>query len=166
MLTTIESLRAVCRRCLDDSDDQLRWLGRSLNEFLAHRCQTVDEALGLRFARGGVPWWREEAIRKRDAALRELAARCFAGLPVTAQARQVRMAAVRYAASAWRFDRGRPAMPPHYADSAHEWLWQAFSAGAPMPLGERQLRHVLAGLGAGGRNGRPPEPTQGATAAA
>jgi hypothetical protein len=154
MLNTIENLRAVCRRCLDDSDDQLRWLGHSLNEFLTHRCQSVDEALGLRFARGGVPWWREEAIRKRDAALRRMAARHFAGLPVTAQARQVRTATVRYAASGWRFDRDRSAMPPHYADSIHECLWQAFAAGAPMPIGERQLRHVLAGLGSAGRSTR------------
>jgi len=143
MQGTIEHLREVCQRCLDNDDERLRWLGRSLNEFLAHRCRSVDEALGLRFARGGVPWWLEEAMRKRDAALRRLAARHFADLSVTAQARQIRVLCVRYAASSWRFDRRRGAMPPLYLGSINEWLWRAFSSGAPMPIGERQLRHIL-----------------------
>jgi hypothetical protein len=154
MSTNIDKLRTVCRRCLDDTDDQLRWLGRSLHEFLTHRCRSVDEALGLQTGRGGIPWWREEANRKRDAALRELAARHFAGLTVTAQARQVHVLAVRYAASTWRFDRTRPAMPPSYACSAHEWLWLAFSSGAPMPIGQRQLRNILPPVGSCGRKDR------------
>jgi hypothetical protein len=154
MSTTIDKLRTVCRRCLDDSDDQLRWLGRSLHEFLTHRCRSVDEALGLQTGRGGIPWWREEANRKRDAALRELAARHFSGLSVTAQARQVHVLAVRYAASRWRFDRTRTTMPPSYAGGTHEWLWLAFSSGAPMPIGERQLRNILPPADSSGRKGR------------
>src|SRR5215470_6882015 len=51
MQATIETLRAITRKCLNNHDDQLRWLGRSLEEFLAHRCRSVDEALGLRFRR-------------------------------------------------------------------------------------------------------------------
>ena len=154
MPTNIDKLRTACRRCLNDSDDQLRWLGRSLHEFLAHRCRSVDEALGLQTGRGGIPWWREEANRKRDAALRELAARHLAGLSVTAQARQVHVLSVRYAGSTWRFDRTRPAMPPSYAGRAHEWLWLAFSSGAPMPIGERQLRNILPPVGSSGLRGR------------
>jgi hypothetical protein len=147
MQATIEQLRRICHRCLDDSDAQLRWLGDALNDFLNHRCRTVDEALGLRFPRGGIPWWREEAARKRNAALRELAARYYGEQPVTAQARQVRILMQRYAASAWRYDQAKPAMPPHYSGTDHEWLWTAFAAGAPMPIRERQLRHVLQGPG-------------------
>jgi hypothetical protein len=143
MQATIEQLRRICQRCLDDSDAQLRWLGRALNDFLDHRCRTVDEALGLRFPRGGIPWWREEATRKRDAALRQLADRSFPDKPVTAQARHVCTLCARYAASAWRFDKSREAMPCHYAGTHYEWLWRAFTSGAPMPIRERQLRHVL-----------------------
>jgi len=51
--------------------------------------------------------------------------------------------AVRYAGSTWRFDRDRQSLPAGYAGGVHEWLWRAFSSGAPMPIGERQLRHVL-----------------------
>lgn len=157
MQAIIESLRIISCKCLNNNDDQLRWLGRSLNEFLARRCRSVDEALGLQFSRGGIPWWREEAIRKRDAALRELTARHFADLSITAQARQVHLAAVRYAASAWRFDRNRAAMPPHYARGTHEWLWRAFSSGAPMPIGERQLRHILPGAALSSEKRQVPE---------
>jgi hypothetical protein len=153
MPTTIDRLRMACRRCLDDGDDQLVWLGRSLNEFLTQRCRSLDEALGLQVGRGGIPWWREEANRKRDAALRELAARHLLEHSVTAQARQVHVLSVRYAASAWRFDRDRPSMPPHYAGTPHEWLWLAFSSGAPMPIGERQLRNILPGCRPAARSG-------------
>lgn len=72
MLASIEKLREISHRCLNDQplDAELsNWLGNSLQEFLEHSCRTIDEAFGLRFARGGVPWWREEAIRLRDAAL-------------------------------------------------------------------------------------------------
>ena len=143
MHATIEQLRRICRRCLDDSDAQFRWLGQALHEFLTHRCRTVDEALGLRFPRGGIPWWREEATRVRDAALRELAARYYSDQPVSVQARRVCSLSTRYAASAWRFDEGREAMPCHYVGTVREWLWKAFASGAPMPIRERQLRNVL-----------------------
>jgi hypothetical protein len=153
MQATIEQLRSICRRCLDDGDAQLRWLCGALDDFLSHRRRTVDEALGLRFPRGGIPWWREEATRKRDAALRELAARYYADKPVTAQERQVCTASARYAASTWRFDKRREAMPCHYAGTPYEWLWKAFTAGAPMPIRERQLRHVLQRSRAGSPGG-------------
>ena len=146
MQAIIETLRTITHKCLNNHDDQLRWLGRSLEEFLAHRCRSVDEALGLRFPRGGVPWWREDAIRKRDAALRELAARYCRAPSVSALARQVRARSVRYAGSAWRFDCRRSSMPAHYAGGDHECLWRAFSSGAPMPISERQLRNILLGL--------------------
>jgi tetratricopeptide (TPR) repeat protein len=42
MNAAIESLRAACRRCLNDEDERLRWLGRSLDAFLMHRCRSVD----------------------------------------------------------------------------------------------------------------------------
>jgi hypothetical protein len=146
MLATIDNLRDISRRALAAqplSNEQLHWLGRSFADFLAHRVHSLDEAVGLKFARGGVPWWLEEALRKRDAALRELAARFHAGQSVSTQAKHILSTARRYAASAWPRDRELGAMPAHYAGREHEWLYRAFAAGAPMPIGERQLRHVL-----------------------
>src|SRR5262249_23188086 len=114
MLATIELLESISARCLAGQqleDGQRHWLGRALAEYLAHRCPTIEDAMQLRGDRGGIPWWREQANRKRDAALRELAARHFAGLSLTAQARGGHTLTRRYAGSAWRFDPEPPAMP-------------------------------------------------------
>jgi hypothetical protein len=91
-----------------------------------------------------LPWWREEAVRRRDAILRELAATFQPTQSASMQAKWIHMRAVRYAASAWRHDRARENMPPHYAGKPSVYLWQAFKSGAPMPICERQLRTVLA----------------------
>lgn len=147
MLNEITYLREIARRCLagEPLDDSLsRWLGRSLDGFLSQRYRTVDEALGLRGERGGMPWWREEANRVRDAALRELAARLSPDLSVSGQARLVHDLSCRYASSAWCRDRARETMPMHYAGTPKELLWRAFKSGATMPVCERHLRNILA----------------------
>jgi hypothetical protein len=146
MYATIDTLRDIAGRCQTNeplSPEQLHLLGRAFREFLSHRARSIDEAFGLRFARGGVPWWLEEAMRHRNAALRELADGHYRDLSVTAQARMIRTVSVRYAASAWRFDGPRGVMPDHYAGTPNECLYRAFAAGAPMPICERQLRLIL-----------------------
>jgi hypothetical protein len=35
-------------------------------------------------------------------------------------------------------------MPETYEGTPLEFLWRAFKSGAPMPIGERQLRRILA----------------------
>ena len=145
-MRTIDNLREVARRCR--AGEQLpaelaAWLGRSLEDFLFHRRRSLDDALGLRWPRGGVAWWMEEAIRARDAALRELARRFYPLQSVSAQARDVYNRSIRYAASAWLRDRNRGEMPAQYRGSPHEWLWHAFVSGAAMPVGECQLRQIL-----------------------
>ena len=145
-MRTIDNLREVARRCR--AGEQLpaelaAWLGISLEDFLFHRRRSLDDALGLRWPRGGVAWWMEEAIRARDAALRELARRFYPVQSVSAQARDVYNRSIRYAASAWLRDRNRGEMPAQYRGSPHEWLWHAFVSGAAMPVGECQLRQIL-----------------------
>ncbi len=146
MMVEINNLREVARRCLagEPLDDELSsWLGTSLRDFLERRSGNIEDALGLRGPQGGVPWWMEDAIRTRDAALRELAARFLAGRSVSAQAQEIRLRAVRYAASAWRYDRERGEMPERYAGGETKYLWHAFKSGAAMPIGVRQLRNIL-----------------------
>jgi hypothetical protein len=146
MLQTIQLLQTINTRCqagLPLEEPQLRWIGEVLTKFLTHRSPTIEDAMQLRSDRGGIPWWREQANRKRDAALRELASRHLGHLSVTSQARQVHTLSIRYAASAWRFDREREAMPQHYAGTPNQCLWTAFASAAPMPIGERQLRTIL-----------------------
>jgi hypothetical protein len=147
MLASIETIRAIERRCRSQkplSREQSLWLGEALSAFLEHKTPSIDSALGLANPRGGVPWWLEEAIRTRNAALCDLARDWFADLSASAQAERIWTLATRYAASAWRFDQDLEAMPAHYDGTPKQNLWAAFASGAAMPLGKRQLRSVLA----------------------
>ena len=146
MLSTVHNLREIARRCQTGeplSPSLLSWLGQSLNQFLSHRRGTTDEAFGLHRARGGVPWWMEEAMRHRDAALRELARRFYPSISISAQAREIHKLAVRYASSAWLRERDIETLPAGSEGTRRQWLWLAFKSGALMPIGERQLRNVL-----------------------
>ena len=147
MFGTIDDLREIAPRCLSGEpldEDLSQWLGNALEQVLSRHCRTIEDALGLKFPQGGIPWWREEANRTRDNALRQLAERFFGDLSPCARAREIRTIADRYAASAWRHDRDRDEMPQRYAGNPHGLLWEAFKSGAIMPIGERQLRNIFA----------------------
>jgi len=146
MLQNISLLDEISRRCVsgDALDrDQARWLGDALRRFLTRQSPTIEEAFGLRSFRGGVSWRHELAIRRRNAALVELARRHFSNSSAAAQAKAIQAVCVRYAASAWRFDRHCTVLPTAYSGLPQEFLWKAFAAGAPMPISERQLRNIL-----------------------
>jgi hypothetical protein len=146
MVSTIQNLREIAQRCQYGEPlppDLSDWLGQSLSRFLSRERQTTDEAFGLQRARGGVPWWKEEAMRRRDAALRNLARILCPTLPVATQARRIHTLALRYASSAWLRERDSETPPAASQGTFRQWLWIAFKSGAPMPIGERQLRHVL-----------------------
>jgi hypothetical protein len=146
MLSAIEQLGEIARRCKEGqplTQELSAWLAKGLEEFLTRHAGSLEEALGMHAVRGGMPWWREAANRQRDEALRALAARHFGRLSMTASAERIACLASRYASSAWRFDRGRPGMPESYHGTPNEHLWLAFKSGAPMPIGERQLRTIL-----------------------
>ncbi len=148
MLEVINNLKEIRERChhgesLDPAIS--RWLAERLDRFLDHECTSVDDALGLRQQRGGIPWWLIEAMYERDAALRDLAHMVAGDRSLSAQAREVRRLTVRYAASAWHHDRDREAMPAAYWNTARQHVWKAFRSGAPIPLGERRLRNILGG---------------------
>jgi hypothetical protein len=142
----IERLRNLSERCRRSTDAEFQWLGGALDRFVNHRCRSLEEAFGLRFARGGMPWWREEATRKRDTALRALTQRYYPNHRPAERVKRIYELTVRYGASAWRWDALRQAMPPQYTGTANEWLWKAFASGAPMPIRERRLRDILQGI--------------------
>jgi len=146
MLQTINLLDEISRRCILGNAldrDQALWLGDALRRFLTRQCPTIEDAFGLRSARGGVQWRQELAIRRRNAALVELGRRHLSCRSASAQVKAVHTMCVRYAASAWHFDRHCTVLPAAYAGLPLEFLWKAFAAGAPMPLSERQLRNIL-----------------------
>ncbi len=147
IFASIDKLREISGRCFNGKPldgDLANWLGEAIDGYLTGQFRTLEEALGLIFPRGGIPWWREEAIRKRNAALRYLAETFHDELALGMQAQEIWTAARRYAASAWRFDQDNDEMPAHYAGTLKECLWQAFKSSAPMPIGERHLRNILA----------------------
>jgi hypothetical protein len=149
MVDAIRQLREIARRCASGQplhEDLSRWLADSLERFLAHQAASIEEAFGMQPMRGGIPWWREEAIRQRDALLRLLALRHFPSMSLTQKSREICRLARRYAATAWRFDRDLAAMPDRYRDKPQELLFRAFRLPAPMPVCERHLRTILAGL--------------------
>ena len=146
MLQSIHNMRALAELCRAGEplpDPLASWLADSLQSFLDQRSPSLNEAFGLRNARGGIPWRREVSIRMRDAALRALAKRHLERLSVSAQAAQLHSLSLRYGASRWRFDRDRAAMPASYLGTPQEFLWHAFKSGAAMPLCARQLRTIL-----------------------
>jgi len=155
MMDTINKLRAIATMCQNGNPlppTLAGWLGLSLTAFLEHRFSSVDEALGLRFAPGGVPWWLEEGMRYRDAALREIARRYVPNESISAQAAHIARLCRRFEVSCWRVDKLQSAMPVHYVGTLKEFLWVAFKSGARMPLGERRLRSILVGCN------KPPSP--------
>ncbi len=146
MVSSVDKLRDISSQLLASEPldtTTARWLGAAFDLYLKRDCRSIEEALGLRFPRGGVPWWLEDAMRKRDGALRELAGRFYSQDRITAQADRIRSLAVRYAASAWRRDRDHDQAPGSYLGTPRHYLWLAFKSGAPMPIGERQLRNSL-----------------------
>ena len=146
MNSTIQNLRDITQRCRYGEllpPELSAWLGQSLSRFLAHEQPTTDEAFGINRARRGLPWWKEEAMRQRDAALRDLARHLYPTLSVAGQARRIRSLALRYASTAWLRECDAETPPPSSQGTSRHWLWIAFKSGAPMPIGERQLRHVL-----------------------
>src|SRR5215470_1361092 len=146
MLQNINLLDEISRRCVsgDALDrDQARWLGDALRRFLTRQSPTIEDAFGVRPVRGGVSWRQELAIRRRNAALVELARRHLAHKSAAAQAKAVHAMCVRYAASAWRSDQHCKVLPTAYSGLPQEFLWKACAAGAPMPIRERQLRNIL-----------------------
>ncbi len=124
------------------------WLAHSLRAFLDRQHDDLEDALGLRWGRGGVPWWMDEAIRARDAALHRLAGMLLPAGSGSARARAVHLRSMRYAGTAWPRDRQLAGMPEAYLGTEREFLWRAFASGAAMPLGERRLRQIFSADGA------------------
>lgn len=150
MVRQMDLLGEIASRCLIRqglTEDQMVLLAAVLRKVVSGQCRTIGEALGLQSARGGMPYWLEYAVRRRNFALARLAQIHFAGLSASDQARRIAALSTRYAATAWQFDQRREAMPEQYVGTAREWLWRAFASGARMPIAHRQLRTILSTAG-------------------
>lgn len=142
-IATLEQIRQCCAAGRPLSKDARAWLAESIGRYLRHDCENLNEAFGVIQPHGGVPWWREAAIRERDAALRELAEEHFDAMTVYARARAIFEIAERYASTCWLRDRHDDEMPDRYLGTPKAHLWRAFKSGAKMPVSARRLRTLL-----------------------
>lgn len=138
----VELLRRVAGRQETEADRAELAARLRLYFEAAEEGATLDDCFGLRVCRGGSPWWRREIIGRRDAAVRLLAQRHHSGLPVARQATEIRAGLLRYAATAWRFDRSRSEPPVNYLGTAREIQFDILRAHETI-LGERQLQRIL-----------------------
>lgn len=147
MLKNIDALQLIQTRCAANeplTPDLQTWLAASIGRYLQRDCETLNEAFGLIQSHGGVPWWRERAMRERDAALRVLARRHCGDLSIYARARLITEWSERYESVCWPRDRLLVEMPERYRGTPKEFLWRAFRTGAKMPVSERRLRTLIA----------------------
>ncbi|MCJ2030919.1 hypothetical protein MKK50_16235 [Methylobacterium sp. J-043] len=114
----------------------------------APRGASLDAAFGLAPAAGRLHWWQAQAIEARDAALRMLASRHFAGLPQRTQAREIRRALSAYASGQWRIDRTASAVPGEHIGTAREVMFDLMRAREAVPSVEH-IRRVLRGAEGG-----------------
>jgi hypothetical protein len=99
-------------------------------------------ALGLRSTRGRRRWRTVNAIQRRNAILRTIAAEFFPDMKPARQGQEIARELRRYAATGWRFDQDKAACP-HPEDSlrAHFWLLMRESGTG---LSARRIRKILA----------------------
>ena len=143
----IETLHAIHSRCAGDlplTADLRSWLASSLDRYLTHDCDNLNEAFGLVQGHGGVPWWRERAIRQRDEALRALSRETYGDISVYSSAKAIAEISERYQTTCWPRDRQLSEMPERYRGTPKAYLWRAFKSEAKMPVSERRLRTLLA----------------------
>src|SRR5262245_608463 len=97
-IENIRTLAQLCRTRQPLPEALSSWLASSLQSFLDSRAESLNDAFGLRNARGGVPWRMEAAIRVRDEVLRRLAETLPAETSVSARAARIHQISLRYAA--------------------------------------------------------------------
>ena len=145
-LQSIQNLQYIQNRCAAHrplTPDLQDWLAESLGRYLAQYCNDLNSAFGVIQGHGGVPWWREVGIRKRNAALQALSKEHFDDLSAYGRAKAVADAATRYETTCWPRDRLLDRMPERYRGTPKEHLWHAFRSAAKMPISERRLRTLL-----------------------
>lgn len=145
-IQALDQLHKICTENQPIPDELRYWLAQSLEGFLEHDFKTLNEAFGIIQDHGGIPWWRERAIRLRDEALREMAKIHFPEGTVTARAKAIALQAERYATSNWPRDQRLEDMPSRYAERPLNYIWLAFKSGAKMPVSQRHLRTLLADI--------------------
>lgn len=139
----IDLLRELHAR-LAGGDPLERWASECLAEYLEGAAHGVrlGQAFGVEPVRGEVPWWRREALARRDDAIRRLARVRYGNQAPNEQADRVLAELERYVTSTWRHDRARGG--PRHDGEAHAALFDAADAcDGALPASPRQVRRII-----------------------
>lgn len=138
---SVGDLRRACDRLLSLGDGSSVRVARAIGAILLG----VDPiaALGLKAGAGRRSALTKDRIAARDDLIRRMAARHYAGLSTSAQAREISLAASAYNRRAARLDIDLDDMPASYAGMPREFLFHIGRLPAAVPS-ERTLRLVLA----------------------
>ena len=142
MSAEVDLLRRIAARRETEADrlilaDRIRTYLQSAPDGL-----TLDSAFGLIARSGEHRWWRTEALRTRDAAIRALAAAFYPDRSHAKQAAEIRAALLAYRTTTWRFDRCLTEPPARYLGTAREIMFDCMRACDVVPS-ERQVRRIL-----------------------
>lgn len=138
----LELLRRVAERRETEADRAEVAERFSLYLDQADQGFSLEAAFELNRRPGQAPWWRSEALGRRDAAIRALARRFFPGRSVSFQAAQIYAGLGIYAAGQWRFDCRNPEPPPHYLGTPRAIMFDILRC-SDVILSERQLQRIL-----------------------
>jgi hypothetical protein len=125
-----------------ENEDDLEILRGAARRYLSPGGGSLEAELGIFSARGGMPCRRAASKRRRNAALRSLAA--FYQNEPDAAAR-LHLDLSRYAARSWARDRLRSSPPSSY-DVRHELFFAVMATGERV-VGLRQLRRIIGEIG-------------------
>lgn len=139
----VDLLRRVAERHETEADRAE--LAHRVRHYLAgaEHGVNLDEAFGLACAPGQLPWWRIEALGRRNVALRALAS-YYPNRTTAEVAFEINRALRKYAASSWRFDREKSVPPAEYLGTPRECMFDALKASENI-VGIRQLQRILSG---------------------
>ncbi len=122
------------------------WLVPRLNNYFtgASAGVTLEQVFDLAVSPGRAPWWREEALKARDDAIRRLADQHFGALDLNGQADEILTAIRRYRGSRWRHDRSIDHMPESYAGTRSALLYETLRrGGGDAPESKKQVTRIL-----------------------
>ena len=141
--TALQRIRRIAHG-FDQPDDR-EWMSAALRRYLAAADDglSIEDALELTAPSRALPWWRVDALARRDMALRELATVFFASASLSQRAADVYDALARYRRAEWPRDQRLESVPLHYIGKPEEILFFALKAH-PEILSERQVRRIVA----------------------
>ena len=140
-LVAAERLMRVVALLDAAGDPELAPVADGLRRYLMNAAEgaRLDRELGLVGGPGSSPWWEQDRIGRRDAAIRRLAA-SFPG-SASAKAAEVGREIAHYAGTCWTRDRARGA--PYPDSPRRRVLFDLFTADPTPPSGFRRLFDII-----------------------